>query len=389
MPDINVTVKCSNDTRLLVQFDPESTTVLQLKEKLENQLDQSGQPTPANQQRLIYSGRVLKDDAALSTYKVAEGHTIHLVRQTPKPAASSSPANAAASAAPTSPSAAAPAATEARSAPSVTPSTPASGATAAAGALGFGDPSVDPLAAILGGGAGAGAGGLPFGSGAGGGFPFGGLGGGLGGGFGDAMTNVDPQRMNELMSNPAVLQGMSQLFSNPAIMDAILQSNPQLSSMMTPEMRQMMQSEDFRRMMANPEVIRSAMTLGPMLSQMGMGPGGAPSPFANPWAPAATPATGAPTSPTATPGQANPAANMFNPALLGMLLGGGAQGALPGRLGGGADLGGRNPEEVFEVQLRQLQEMGFYDAAENVRVLTMTGGNVEAALEYLFSNPRR
>lgn len=41
------------------------------------------------------------------------------------------------------------------------------------------------------------------------------------------------------------------------------------------------------------------------------------------------------------------------------------------------------PEERFQVQLQQLQDMGFYDATSNVRALLATGGNVNAAVEYL------
>ncbi|CAO3698800.1 unnamed protein product [Rhizopus microsporus] len=45
----------------------------------------------------------------------------------------------------------------------------------------------------------------------------------------------------------------------------------------------------------------------------------------------------------------------------------------------------RPPEERFQVQLQQLNEMGFWDAAKNIRALTATGGNVNAAIELLFS----
>lgn len=34
----------------------------------------------AERQRLIYSGKVLKDDDALSTYKIQSTHTIHMVK---------------------------------------------------------------------------------------------------------------------------------------------------------------------------------------------------------------------------------------------------------------------------------------------------------------------
>lgn len=45
------------------------------------------------------------------------------------------------------------------------------------------------------------------------------------------------------------------------------------------------------------------------------------------------------------------------------------------------------PEERYQEQLRQLNEMGFWDAAKNLRALTLTGGNVHAAVEWLLSNP--
>ena len=47
----------------------------------------------------------------------------------------------------------------------------------------------------------------------------------------------------------------------------------------------------------------------------------------------------------------------------------------------------QNPEVLYATQLQQLQEMGFYNAQDNIRALQMTGGNVEAAVEYLFSRP--
>ena len=43
------------------------------------------------------------------------------------------------------------------------------------------------------------------------------------------------------------------------------------------------------------------------------------------------------------------------------------------------------PEEVYATQLSQLNDMGFFDAAENIRALQATGGNVHAAVERLLS----
>lgn len=45
----------------------------------------------------------------------------------------------------------------------------------------------------------------------------------------------------------------------------------------------------------------------------------------------------------------------------------------------------RPAEERFQVQLQQLQEMGFTNATQNIRALLATGGNVQSAIDYIFS----
>lgn len=69
-------VKASNDAKFTFTL-PASTTVLELKNKLSSS---EYADTPADRQRLIYSGRVLKDNETLATYKIKEGNTIHLVK---------------------------------------------------------------------------------------------------------------------------------------------------------------------------------------------------------------------------------------------------------------------------------------------------------------------
>lgn len=73
---ITFNVKASNDARFTLTL-PETTTVLDLKNKLSSS---EYADTPAERQRLIYSGRVLKDNDTLATYKIKDGHTIHLVK---------------------------------------------------------------------------------------------------------------------------------------------------------------------------------------------------------------------------------------------------------------------------------------------------------------------
>jgi ubiquilin len=70
-------------------------------------------------------------------------------------------------------------------------------------------------------------------------------------------------------------------------------------------------------------------------------------------------------------------------------------------MGGGTGMGGgmgafgvppaappdnRPPEERYAGQLRQLNDMGFFDFDRNVSALRRSGGNVEGAVEYLLSN---
>lgn len=64
----------------------------------------------------------------------------------------------------------------------------------------------------------------------------------------------------------------------------------------------------------------------------------------------------------------------------------------PSLLFGGAGAGGaaaprddRPPEEIYATQLGQLNAMGLWDAQKNIRALRSTGGNVEAAIELIFS----
>ncbi|KAG0163297.1 Ubiquilin-3, partial [Apophysomyces sp. BC1034] len=75
---ITVKIRPSSGVVFNVEFDPESTSVLQLKEKISESLD--GQQ--ATQMRLVYSGRILNDDDLCSSYAIRQGHTVHVVRST-------------------------------------------------------------------------------------------------------------------------------------------------------------------------------------------------------------------------------------------------------------------------------------------------------------------
>jgi ubiquilin len=75
-PQITFKVKTSSDGNHTITM-AETATVLDLKTKLAGP---DYENIPADRQRLIYSGRVMKNEEPLSTYKIKAGNTIHMVK---------------------------------------------------------------------------------------------------------------------------------------------------------------------------------------------------------------------------------------------------------------------------------------------------------------------
>lgn len=71
---INVNIKSSSDKKFVINIETEKT-VLDLKTAIAEQTE-----VPAERQRLIYSGRVLKDADTLNDCKIADGNTVHMVK---------------------------------------------------------------------------------------------------------------------------------------------------------------------------------------------------------------------------------------------------------------------------------------------------------------------
>lgn len=69
-----INVKGPSDLKLAITV-PEGATVAELK----GLITQANADYPVDRQRLIYSGRVLKDEELCSKYGLSNGHTIHLV----------------------------------------------------------------------------------------------------------------------------------------------------------------------------------------------------------------------------------------------------------------------------------------------------------------------
>ncbi len=73
---ITFNIKSSSDVKYVMTV-PQSMTVADLKAKLSTS---EYADVPAERQRLIYSGRVLKDPDTLATYNIKDGNTVHMVK---------------------------------------------------------------------------------------------------------------------------------------------------------------------------------------------------------------------------------------------------------------------------------------------------------------------
>ncbi|KAK7732455.1 hypothetical protein SLS53_008459 [Cytospora paraplurivora] len=412
----------------------ETATVQELKTKLATEEYEN---IPVERQRLIYSGRVMKNEDTLASYKVKAGNTIHLVKSaasnpTPAPSASSS-----------------------QPVPQAIPSNMAAGT------------SAGNLLAGLTGARFAGHANLPSAN--------------MFGADGGMGAPPSEEQMADMLSNPNIAQAMNEALNNPQMVDLMIQANPMLRN--NPQAREIIQSPFFRSMLTNPDTLRA---VAQMRRSMGGGAGGEafpapgatdttpagaaaagaeggafnaqnPLPFpifpgfgapgagagagfgagagaggagANPFmallnpfgAPAAAPQTGntpaapgnpaaQPSAPTATgagatpTGQAgsNPSSLPPNPfaGLFGAPQGAGAAAPNPfgmtpemmqnfmqmmGGVPGGeqaAPADTRPPEERYAEQLRQLNEMGFFDFDQNIAALRRSGGNVQGAVNFL------
>lgn len=446
-PSVTFHVKSSSGPKYTISV-PMSMTTLDLKNKLAGEEYAN---VPASAQRLIYSGKVLKDPEPLSKYNIKDGNTMHLVRsaasnQRQNPTNSDTTVSATASPAP--------ATGIPQNFAAGTGNDPLVGLTGARYAGFAGMPSLESLA-----------------------------------------HQPSPEEIARRLEDPNFAQQMNEALQNPQMIDMIINSNPQLRAM-GPQARQMLQSDQFRRMMTDPQSMRNMMQMQRMMGGGGAfgaagqeafpmpgttnttdtahrteGQGQPPNqanqnnPFGdmfgggmlNPFLfPPPTPGTGADnaatggtqpgaaanpfgalfglppqpqggqaqdvpnpsTNATATAQPQNPfgnyAAMMQNPMMQNMAqqmmqnpealrnamqmmfgpdAGGAAGGMNPFAMFGGGGLNqppdNRPPAERYELQLRQLNEMGFYNFEQNIQALTQSGGDVNGALEWLFSQPAR
>ncbi|KAL9244805.1 hypothetical protein vseg_018531 [Gypsophila vaccaria] len=172
----------------------------------------------------------------------------------------------------------------------------------------------------------------------------------------------DLSSMSQIMQNPAMSQMMQSVLSNPQYMDQMINMNPQLRAMTesNPQLREMMQNPEVLRQLASPEIMQQMLSLQQSLFPAMNRPQTNQDPLQ----------TGG--------GTGNP--NMGLEMLMNMFGGLGAGGLTT------PENSNVPPEELYATQLTQLQEMGFFDAQENIRALQATRGNVHAAVERLLGN---
>lgn len=374
---ITVQIK-SGQNKWEVSIEP-TATVTAFKEEI-SKVSQ----IPAENQRLIYSGKILKDDQTLDFYKLQDGHAVHLVRSG-KPGGSSGGAAASGGANSST--------TDNGASSGSSGETPSTGAprNLTAGQTGGFNPLADLTSARY-----AGFTSLPSAD--------------MFGPDGGATNMPNQEDMLNMLDNPIFQSQMNEMLSNPQMVDFMIQSNPQLQAM-GPQARQLFQSPFFRQMLTNPQMIRQSMQFARMMNPNGgEAAGDAASAFPAPGesggmaetsegagagASGTSDESTAPNTAAANPfsamfgaprGQQPPSG--FDPSMLASMLGG------AGGAGGAGGLGGmvspppqdnRPPEERYETQLRQLNDMGFFDFDRNVAALRRSGGSVQGALDSLLN----
>ncbi|MCL7044986.1 hypothetical protein MKW94_002354 [Papaver nudicaule] len=219
--EVTVNIRCSNGTKFNVKTSLQSL-VSSFKALLAQNCD-----IPVEQQRLIYKGRILKDDQTLDSYGLQHEHTVHMVRGLP--GASTNTAGGAT--------------------PGVANTTPGA-------ARGVGSNEGGGLG-------GAGLGGASL-------FPgLGGLG-GTGGLFGAEMPNLE-QMQQQLTQNPNVMRdimnmpAMQNIMNNPDLMRNLIMSNPQMRDIIdrNPDLAHILNDPNTLRQTLeaarNPELMREMM----------------------------------------------------------------------------------------------------------------------------------
>ncbi|XP_074312839.1 ubiquitin domain-containing protein DSK2b-like [Silene latifolia] len=222
--EVSVNIRCASDSKFSVKATLDST-VGNFKVIVAQSCD-----VPAEQQRLIYKGRILKDDQTLASYGLQEDHTIHMVRGFAPSASTTPPATA-------------------NSAGTDTTAATRTAASTESGGLGGAGLGASLFPGIgLGGLGGTGASGL------------------LGAGIPDLeqmqqQLNQNPDMLREIMNMPAI----QSLMNNPDLMRNLVMDNPQMREIIdrNPELAHILNDPNILRQTLetarNPDLMREMM----------------------------------------------------------------------------------------------------------------------------------
>jgi len=89
-PEINVQIRQSSGANFDIKIKADQT-IEEMK-----QICQESSSIPAAEQRLIFKGKILKDDQKLVDYKIEDGMTVHLVKSAKPPSSQGASSNVAA-----------------------------------------------------------------------------------------------------------------------------------------------------------------------------------------------------------------------------------------------------------------------------------------------------
>lgn len=306
---MKLNVQASHDKRFVIELDCSQDNDPGLKEL--KAAVAAAQEISADEIRLIYAGRILKDGDTVSSLKLQENSTLHMVRSASRAAA--------ATVAPT---------------PSTTSSTSTQPLPQAQAPMPLqqqpqqAQPQM-PQAQIPQQ--------FPFGM-----PPTAGFGG------------SEAAMADEMLNNPEALREMMNLMSaNPQLMQSVMAMNPAFQNA-PPQVQQMMQNPEMMRLMLELSIAQHRMSSGaPSTDNATAAMGGSPS------------ATGD---------------NQYMATMNALLN------AQPSPAAAASSSPQEPPEVRFQDQLRQLNEMGFFDVDANIRALLATGGNVNVAIERLLQN---
>lgn len=201
--------------------------------------------------------------------------------------------------------------------------------------------------------------------------------GGAGGAPG--MPNMNLEQTLSMLENPMVSQMMDQMMSNPAMMQSMMDNNPMMRQMRetNPEMAAMLSNPETMRQMMNPTNLRAMAQMQNAMQTLGQNIPGLPNTF--PMSNAG--ATGSSSTPGAT--SAPPVGGMDFSSLLNQLQ----NTSMSGGSGTSSTNTGVAPEQRYRMQLQSLNDMGFDNNEINIRALTQTHGNVNRAVDLLFTDP--